>query len=150
MRNVLASSCLAFLLLACEEEAHFCHLMDCEDALTVEASSALGAKYTVEVVIQGTTSTISCDIPADADGKAGVVSGSTLRADCFPSNVVIYGAPAEVTVRFRDEDGTLLGEEALAPEYEVSQPNGEGCEPICSQAQDEVQTVPAANPNPKS
>ena len=45
----------------------------------------------------------------------------------------LSGTPANVIVALA-RDGEALLEENLQPQYQVTRPNGEGCEPVCRQA----------------
>ena len=128
-----------------------CTEIGCDHQISVEASSPLGRVFGVELTLDGTTASVACDIPADAEGAFGQVTGSsTLLVDCRADGIVIYDHPEELNVRFLDEDGTVLGEAALTPDYDAVTPNGEDCEPLCYQGEEVVTTNVAANPNPQT
>ncbi|NUO48849.1 MAG: hypothetical protein HOV80_08335 [Polyangiaceae bacterium] len=124
-----------------------CTEIGCEHQISVAASSPLGRVFSVELTLDGATASVACDIPEDAVGVLGEVTGpSTLFVECLPDGILIYDHPEELTVRFLDEDGTVLGEAALTPDYDAVTPNGEECEPLCYQGDAVVQTTAAANP----
>jgi hypothetical protein len=128
-----------------------CTEIGCDHQISVEASSPLGRVFGVELTIDGALVSVACDIPEDAVGKLAQVTGSTtLMVDCVPEGIVIYDHPEQLSVRFLDEDGTVLGEAALTPAYESVTPNGEECEPLCYQGDAVVETSAAANPNPNT
>ena len=161
MRRMIGIVALAGLAAACEigsgsggdddGSGLACTEIGCDHQISVEASSPLGRVFSVELTIDGATVSVACDIPVDAVGKRGQVTGSTtLIVDCVPEGIVIYDHPEQLTVRFLDEDGTVLGEAALTPDYDSVTPNGEECEPLCYQGEAVVQTTIAANPNPNT
>ncbi len=105
----------------------FCTLVDClGSGVTLELENLpADSSYQVEVTNStGEFLTLSCD--------GNDMQGST-AIQCSSEKVYIHleedYAPEEITVTI-----TLNGEqlsEVFYPNYEISQPNGEGCPPIC-------------------
>jgi hypothetical protein len=153
MRNILGIAALASLAFACEKNIQpmqVCTLIGCDDQLSVEASSALGESFGVEIAIDGETLSVACHLSDDVVRMPGNVTGGTLSVDCVPGGIIINDLPEELTVRFLDEDGTVLGEGALSPAYVERYPNGEECAAACEQGEAVVETVAAKNPNPNT
>jgi hypothetical protein len=156
MRRILGVGAVALLALACgknwmgPEQGQACTLIGCDDELSVHASAALGWSFGVEIALDGQTISVECNLADDVVRMPGNVTGGTLSVDCVPDGIIVRELPEQLTVRFLDEDGTVLGEGALSPDYEERYPNGEECGAACEQGEAVVQTVVAKNPNPNA
>lgn len=78
---------------------------------------------------------LSCT--ADAKVRIGESGCALPVAQHGFSDITIEGAPQRVKVTV-SRDGQEIGAADLTPNYMTSQPNGEGCEPICNNASGEV------------
>jgi len=83
----------------------------------------------------------SCDErPACSDEKKLItgVSGCAMSAsDQEIGDLQLSDLPPEVELTI-ERDGEVVIEKKLTPEYTSSQPNGDGCEPRCCQAREEL------------
>lgn len=83
----------------------------------------------------------SCDErPACSDEKKLItgVSGCAMSAsDQEIGDLQLSDLPPEVELTI-ERDGEVVLEKKLTPEYTSSQPNGDGCEPRCCQAREEL------------
>ena len=116
----------------------FCPQPDCPDTLTIRVATPLPDQYTIELELDGVPMTIACDL----DGEEPEVTAEPRVVDCGRENVVIHSAPEEVTIRFTDDVGTLLGGAKLEPDYEDNV-TPYGCPENCQVASEEVVTVRA-------
>jgi hypothetical protein len=65
--------------------------------------------------------------------------GGAVGEQCTPiagassESITVAGTPAQVTLR-QTVAGAVILDRSVAPSYQVSQPNGPGCDPLCQQA----------------
>lgn len=146
-RRLLLS--FAILLGACGAE-HDCTLIWCADgfSLRTEPSEAWppGA-YRFVIEADGETVTCTGSLPLPPCGTRAITcdrddvveideSGCALPASqqAF-SGLNFPGNPETVTIELQ-RDGSTLTRRTFTPAYQTTQPNGPGCEPICTQASD--------------
>ena len=126
-----------------------CTQIGCQDGLVIELAtpgSWPAGAYRFELAADGVTTTCVATLPlASCDqaqvscqpfvaGIAIVESGCALPpgSHSFPL-IELDGTPATVTVEvFHDQQP--IGATTFTPTYQTSQPNGPGCEPICTNA----------------
>lgn|SRR5690348_4162847 len=95
---------------------------------------------------EGTDTYLACE-PALANWRAPVfqqevqcteVSPTTLSCVPIPDQYAVHwgieGTPEAVTIQV-ERDGVVLADEDFSPEYEKFRPNGDGCSPVCRQAE---------------
>jgi len=141
--------------------AHACTEIGCVDQFTATLARADGTlpagAQTVTVTADGATATCSFTLPPASPGGGSVDcpsgfqlfvlpaqsctstnDGSVETQTCTPvagrfsEQLTILGTPATVHV-MQMSNGTTLLDQTLAPPYTKTQPNGPGCDPICSQ-----------------
>ncbi len=83
-------------------------LKPCEEGLSFQCSSG-----GVQIMEGG------CALPRDQHGLG---------------DIMIDGAPRNVSVRLARNGQVLVALNKIAPSYQVSRPNGPGCEPVCRSA----------------
>jgi hypothetical protein len=140
-----------------------CTDVGCEDqfmATLEEASGALPTgMQTLTVTADGVTTTCSFTLPLETPTGVGAVdcpsgiellileaqsctsttNGTTKTLSCTPiaghfsEELTIRGKPATVHLT-QTSNGATLVDVTVAPAYQMHQPNGPGCDPICSQA----------------
>lgn len=144
---------LALAACACES-SKTCTLIGCQDQLIVEISqsSGLAVLFSAHLDIDGRA--VACPAPAKGESAAcdtGVsiasrelqdctqtISGDQARETCvgtgyFTERIIILGAPKSVGISLMT-GATVAAQTTLTPTYEVNQPNGPGCDPVCKQA----------------
>lgn len=124
-----------------------CTQIGCQDGLVVQVRPAEAwphgeYRFDIEhdgarVVCTGTLPLPPCELRAlrcDAPQPSIVESGCALEpaAHAF-GDVVFSTTPSTVAVVVR-HDGKLVGSGRWSPVYQQSQPNGPGCEPVCTNA----------------
>jgi hypothetical protein len=140
--------------------AHACGLVGCGDQFTATVQDANGSlpsgAQALTVMADGVTTTCSFTLPLATDGAADCPSGlqvlvlqaqtcvtssnsQTKTQSCTPvagkfaEIVTIAGKPA--TIHFTQTvNGATALDQTLTPAYTTSQPNGPGCDPVCTQA----------------
>jgi hypothetical protein len=140
--------------------AHACTLVGCSDQLTATLRDANGSlpsgMQTLTVTADGATTMCSFTLPLAANQSPQCPSpllvlviqdrtcvttgdGSYMMQTCTPvpgkfsEQIMLMSKPA--TVHFTATvDGTTYLDETVTPTYVTTQPNGPGCDPICSQA----------------
>jgi hypothetical protein len=137
---------IMWLLASCSvvvPDDQFCTEIGCADQVGVSFERTLwpAGDYTVTVTLDGdvtecavTLPFASCDIDQPCTGDDAVLlelSGCALADDEHYIPGVMVMASPDLMVVSVSQDGTELGTETFEPEYETSQPNGEGCEPTC-------------------
>jgi hypothetical protein len=90
------------------------------------------------VVCEGSVPLKNCGEPNITCSKPDIVqimeSGCALPKDAHGfGDIFLMTAPKDVKVEIA-RDGKSLLSEHFTPTYITSQPNGEGCEPVCTQA----------------
>ena len=121
---------ISFLYASCsstptQEEVIECTLIGCEDSLSINLVGNVPNEYLVDLEFNDMILSLECE----SIGSSEASSKST-RADCRDWGVVFWGvSPEEAIVRIYS--GELLIEENIRPTYEVFQPNGFDCPPIC-------------------
>lgn len=109
-----------------------CTLIGCRDQLTltvVDSEGAAVADFAGEARFDGRVVTIRC-----GEGHPA----GTSEFECNPTGVAILGAPANLELELRASESLESFAGSVTPEYATSQPNGEGCGPICRGASVEV------------
>lgn len=134
----------AVLLPGCEAtETKACTLIGCTSGFGVAFQSASWPAGTWKVVAQTPTGERSCTVtlPLPSDGQPQCTgqlqlgtSGSALApAQHALTGVQLPDTPTSVSLEVL-RDGQQVAKKAFAPAYKTSQPNGAGCEPTCTQA----------------
>jgi len=146
-----------------------CTLIGCEDQFTATLAQADGAlpsgPQTLTVAVDGATATCSFTLPLasgagfvdcpnglqllvrQAENCATTMNAQTATLTCTPvpgqfsEELTIVGKPATVHVT-QTSNGATLVDAAVTPSYQKSQPNGAGCDPICSQASESLVLAP--------
>jgi len=113
---VVAEASAAGLLWGCSlGEPVTCSGIECTSALVVDLGGAVPSSYTIEVRGPNETRRFTCT-------EASLCNEAVF--DDF--------TPTRVTIRVTWPGGSL--EQEVTPGYEVVQPNGPGCPPICQRA----------------
>ena len=146
MRAFSASALLtAWLATGCAAtESKACTMLGCVDGFDVAFPDQPSAAGTWSVVVKTPKDTRTCTVKVPFAGiDPGVVcsgdlqlntSGSALAASQHRiSGVHLADTPTQVTVTVQ-RDGAKVAEQAFAPAYKSSTPNGPGCGPTCSNA----------------
>jgi hypothetical protein len=123
--------------------------MACEDRIIVRFGGTAPERYTVEVAeTGGETITFGCNNGEMVDGsyrsslygedimQPAIRWMTACKADRFEDASGFYigsFTPAEVMITIR-WDGKSFSQK-VSPDYQVVQPNGPGCEPICKSAE---------------
>ena len=125
-----------------------CTEIGCTDGLVVRVTPAApwpAGEYRFVVEADGVTTTCTgwlplppCETRAITCDREGVVSiaesGCALPSSAHGfGDLVLPATPEEITVEVQHE-GRTLARETFTPAYQTSQPNGPGCEPICTNA----------------
>ena len=140
-----------------------CTLVGCEDGfaayITVDATMVPTGTHTVNVTADGKEMSCTFSSPAPAAVVGGIVvpcpSGVTLTIEpvenCPPPNdagnsgacgivdgkftetIVVAGTPGTVHVQ-QLVGGNAILDQIVSPTYQIDEPNGPGCGPICHEA----------------
>lgn len=129
MRSLLLAPLLVLAAPGC---VHTCTLMYAPDNLEIVLNPTLADVGSWEIVLEG-------DLEASCAVVLPLVEGEVATCDKNEVNLLIseagdaiegislFGyAPESLTVSF-SLDGTLVSSHDLEPEYDVDEPNGEGC-----------------------
>jgi hypothetical protein len=122
-----------------------CTAIGCQSGLTVAFSNPLrqAGTYTFSVELDGQVVSCETALPfSSCSGTSGCSvpnvflarSGCALPAEQHEVTglrVLSVARTVGVTI---EHDGTQIASETFTPSYVRSQPNGEGCEPVCEQA----------------
>ena len=129
-------------------ESASCTLLGCGPALRVDLLREAWepGDYQIDVTADGVATSCTVSLPLSScsnlvhcdradPGFFVETSGCALPAaqQEIPGIVWPTSGPSNVTVKVQ-QDGVLLGSGSFQPTYNTSQPNGEGCEPTCSQS----------------
>ncbi|HEY6559292.1 MAG TPA: hypothetical protein VI072_18535 [Polyangiaceae bacterium] len=128
---------------------HACTEIGCIDGLHVTltpADSWPAGAYVFDIETEGGSTTCRGSLPLPPCGTQGLTctgqpvqigeSGCALPAAAHGfSTLTFSSAPKRVHVRIT-RDGQLVAARELAPAYRRAQPNGPGCEPVCTTASD--------------
>lgn len=129
-----------------------CTTIGCADGFHVALSPTAGwpaGSYEVVIETEAGKTTCQGELPVTCD-VAGItcttvpdrgeknprvgVSGCALGPnEQGYADIQLPDGPASVRVHIAHEGKTLV-EQSFSPEYQTSQPNGPGCEPVCRQA----------------
>jgi hypothetical protein len=156
MKNRTLGLCVTGLALAACAcgSSKTCTLMGCQDQLILEISqsSGLAVLFSARLDIDGRA--VACPAPARGESTTcdtGVSIASRELQDCtqtisggqasetcvgtgyFTERIIILGAPKSVDITLMT-GATVVAQTTIAPTYEVNQPNGPGCDPVCKQA----------------
>mgnify|MGYP006957706224 CR=1 FL=1 len=129
MKPILAL--ITLLITGCGEEPKYCTEIGCSSGVNFEVLDSYGGpavRASGTITIDGTDYGFDCENP---DGS---------EVECYEGIVFISvesGTTATYSVTWADE--SAQGEIDL--EFEESQPNGEGCEPICYNAQHTIELI---------
>jgi hypothetical protein len=126
-------------------ESRACTGIGCQTGLAVQFSRPLreAGSYTVSLELDGELTSCESALPfASCGGGPACASPKVLleQSGCaLPPNAheIIGLRVMSVTRAVRiqiQRDGTEIASQDFTPSYVRSQPNGEGCEPICEQA----------------
>jgi hypothetical protein len=74
------------------------------------------------------------DVPLEVDGQVSVVHGEEPVPGEFQWQLSLLGTPAKAHVIHSHAGSVLLDQTAEFDSYSDYRPNGEGCEPVCQQA----------------
>lgn len=150
MRRGFALS-FTLLLTACagvRTGSFACTEIGCADGLSVQVTPAApwppgSYRFLFEVDGEALTCTGAlplpeCGTPAITCDREGIVMITESGCALPPSqhgfgDVHFPGGPETVTVEVQ-RDGRALARQTFTPTYHTVQPNGPGCEPICTQA----------------
>jgi hypothetical protein len=163
------SSCLAalfaVLLLDCAStpgETKSCTAIGCDDGFTVAFSPDSGWKpgaYRFIIDIDGQVTTCEGALPLQAcsAGPSLTCTPASARISLGESGCAlppeqhgfsglrVGGSPVQLVSVTIGQDARNLVQKTFTPTYETSQPNGEGCEPVCNSASDSL-AIPGAAP----
>jgi hypothetical protein len=137
----LASGCSG----GSDRQSRACTAIGCQNGLAVQFSRPLreAGSYTLSLELDGELTSCQTALPfASCAGGPVCASSKVLleQSGCaLPANsheiVGLRVTSVTRAVRIRIErDGAEIASQDFAPSYVRSQPNGEGCEPICEQA----------------
>jgi len=121
-----------------------CTLIGCEDqfmaTLTVDATMVPAGMHTVQVTADGVVASCAFQFPPDVGLGVPCSSafGLTIVPDQtiagrFTERITFSGTPSLVEVQ-QLVGGTVIFDQTVSPTYQMNQPNGPGCGPICEQA----------------
>ena len=120
-----------------------CTLIGCESQVVFELGDITdirsGATYEVEACVDGTCESTSVEVPPAQGGAMGAGMNGSLLVDPQQDLVSVRLGPGDysglhtVSLTLVAPNGQLIEIESDT-EFERSQPNGPGCEPICWQA----------------
>ena len=128
--SVIALSFMSFFFASCfstpkQEEVIECTVIGCEDSLSINLVGDVPEEYRVDLVINDMILSREC-----ISIESSEASSISAHADCREWGVIFWGfSPEEAVVRVYS--GELLIEEDIRPIYEIFQPNGFDCPPIC-------------------
>lgn len=162
-RVACLTALLAVALVGCASnpgDQKGCTLLGCNDGFTVAFSPNSGWKpgtyrFVVDIDGQVTTCEGALPLPACAAGPSlkctpagGRISigesGCALPAEQHGfSELRIGGAPVQRVSVTIGQDAQNLVQKTFTPAYATSQPNGEGCDPVCNSASDSL-AIPGA------
>jgi len=132
--KILASISLPLLLLlpGCSST---CTVLACPPALRIIYSTSLtpGA-YTVEISSPLGNSICSVTIAAGA-APTQTCTGTLTGVTVGPTEMSVAGTPANIAVQF-DRGDVPVATGSFVPSYETTQPNGPGCPPDCTTAEE--------------
>jgi hypothetical protein len=128
-----------------------CTEIGCQDGLLIrvtptEAWPHGAYTFTVEADAKTTTCTGSLPLPAcgtpglTCDGPGVTIGESGCALDPAQhafADIMFEATPTSVTVGV-DLDGRTIASQTFTPEYQTVQPNGPGCDPICTNASVEL------------
>jgi hypothetical protein len=120
---LLASGC--WFVLGCTQ-------IDCADQASIWITGLpIGQAYEIE--LETPEAIIQCAIAPD--GEMRITCDSYLYYDSYmdEARLSIPGTPDRVAITVR-QNGAVLAQEEVIPDYVESAPNGETCGPICHQA----------------
>jgi hypothetical protein len=158
-----ALAALAVLAVACGSGAapppastpppRACTEIGCVDGLHVELTPGSrwpAGRYRIDVEADGAAQSCEAVLPLKAcdAGPSAQCSGAALAtigesgcalppADHGLSDINFSGAPKRVHVRIT-RDGAAIADKDISPTYKRLQPNGPGCEPVCSSASEGI------------
>ncbi len=152
--SVAAGPCDRLTGESAEEDADDTDSMVCDDfdvtcnhSLAVEIllpgdDTFLEGNYTFTVIAPDESEySVDCMLYSAVDGfvctggNTDVLNAVLDEVDAGTAVLQVAGAPPYCTVQV-DWNGYPVGEETLAPEYDITYPNGEGCEPACYNGDD--------------
>ena len=110
-----------------------CTLAHCEDQSTIVIHK-IQDDQVYEVAIETGEATIQCTI--DKSLEFGITcDGNVLYSNrqLDTADIAIHGAPGQIIVTVW-QDGTMIAQDELMPDYDEFAPNGESCGPVCRQA----------------
>jgi hypothetical protein len=122
-----------------------CTGIGCVDGLSVDFSRPLreSGAYRITLELDGERVTCEATLPfasCSADGGCSSPDVLLLRSGCaLPAQaheltgIQVKSAPVRARIVV-ERAGVAVADEEFAPSYVRSQPNGEGCGPICEQA----------------
>jgi hypothetical protein len=148
MRSAFALVALAAVaaVVAVQGCGQSCNAMACgEDNLRVEFSSRCwpDGSYEVSGTLDGAPFSVSVELP----GAGAVTVDGPVRLeadDAFGIRALgVVGTPGVVEVRIRRGDLVVV-EARRTPTYRHEEINGEGCEPVCTTAEESVPVPEAA------
>jgi len=110
-----------------------CTLIGCESQLRFDLSADLvrGEAYDIEACVDGDCTSETVQVP-----DSGFVIGGAITLDADRDTVTVrligddYSGMHTVSLSVAGEGG-LVAEVERATDFERSQPNGPGCEPVC-------------------
>ena len=138
----LASLAFGVILAAClappvpDGPPMACTLIGCESQVVFELSRDLsrGTAYEIEACVDGECASETIDVPQSGFGTSGPFTVDAHRiVVTVRLTVDDYSGRHTVSLTLVGPDGQLT-EVAADTEFERSQPNGPGCEPVCWQA----------------
>ena len=138
--RVLTALLLLLILAACQvidPRPPECTAIGCQSAVTIVAGVDLtnGTPYAVEVCVDGRCEDATLTV-VEGGGAIGASSGAiTLDTSADSIGFALgdgdWSGIHRVTATVRDASGEVLVDVDEEVEFERSQPNGPGCEPIC-------------------
>jgi len=107
------------------EQPGMCTLMGCIDSLTIRMAGSVPAEFQVQLEFEDRIQTIECGMESRLGDSASPDDSS-----CMQSVVVFWNAAPE-EARIRISGDGIVYEETIHPGYNLNQPNGPDCLPIC-------------------
>jgi hypothetical protein len=117
-----------------------CTEVACEDRLAFVFDEPAPLDYVVTVTIGGETGTADCTAAAhggEQDPFRVELSNGVGVVECGSESLVLIDAPTQASITITYANGTNTDATAK-PAYEEFYPNGEDCEPVCQQAEVEI------------
>jgi hypothetical protein len=117
-----------------------CTDLGCEDRLTFVFDEPAPLDYVVTVTVGGKTGTADCTQATHGGGEGPFLVELTEgvgRVECGTDSLTLLAAPTQASITITYADGTNTDATAK-PAYEEFYPNGEDCEPVCNQAEVEI------------